>query len=301
MKPAHLQVALAATGFSFILVFSTLLKNAGMSSLEQVLLRLVLALLLTALVFRKEVRFAPKAEWGYFLLIGGAFSLFLLCALTSLALGGSIIVTIALIYTQPVFTALFATVTGQEKLSLVKGLVIATGTLGAFLVSGLDNIISLDLSVLFGLGAGFLYALYLFLKRRRAGRPMYRMFNTFLFGLCCTVLFGAVFRQFFTQPLFVGLTMPTAYHWLVLAGFAVISTMLPYGILNHVNLKEIKATEEGLLLLLDPVLGQVWAILIFAQSLSPLRFLGAALVLLSAGLSAWRRRGAILVSYRLSK
>lgn len=288
MKPAHLQVALAATGFSFILVFSSLLKDAGMSSLEQVLLRLLLALLLTALVFRKEVRFAPRKEWGYFLLTGAAFSLFLLCALTSLALGGSIIVTIALVYTQPVFTALLASCTGREKLSLLKVLVIATGTLGAFLVSGLDKIISLDLSVLFGLGAGFSFALYLFLKRRRTTEPMYRLFNTFLFGICCAVIFGLVFRQFFTQPLFVGLTMPTPYHWLVLAGFATISTMLPYGILNHVNHKEIKATEEGLLLLLDPVLGQVWAILFFAQILSPLRFLGAALVLLSASLSVLR-------------
>jgi threonine/homoserine efflux transporter RhtA len=68
-------------------------------------------------------------------------------------------------------------------------------------------------------------------------------------------------------------------------GFALFSTILPYGSLNYVKPKEIAPTSEGLLLLLDPILHSLWAALIFAQFVSPVQYLGAALIIIAAAVN----------------
>jgi drug/metabolite transporter (DMT)-like permease len=64
--------------------------------------------------------------------------------------------------------------------------------------------------------------------------------------------------------------------------FAFFSTTLPYGLLNYVKPSEVSPTTEGTILLLDPFLHNVWAVLIFQQYISLIRYLGVGLTLISA-------------------
>ncbi|MEM3699446.1 MAG: DMT family transporter [Candidatus Bathyarchaeia archaeon] len=279
------MLVVASFGFSFILVFSTLLKNAGVSSLQQVFFRVTLALPLILLLIKGNFKLEKK-DLPYFVLIGFIFSAFLFSALSSIVFGCPIAVSIALIYTQPFFTAALAAVSKRERITLEKVLIIAVGMVGALLASGiLTERSNLNITgISFALLAGFLYATYLFFKRMRktSYTPLQGLFNTFIFAAPCALILGLTLRLFTTNTSFIGFSMLDSYQIFLLTLFAFFSTTLPYGLLNYIKPNEVSPTTEGTLLLLDPFLHNVWAILIFQQYVSPIRYLGVGLTLLSA-------------------
>ena len=287
-------IILAALGFSFILVFSTVLKDTGMSSLEQLFLRLCFSVvtLFVVLLVKKRVHFIRRRDVPFFTAFGLVYSLFAFSGLSSIAFGTPIPVSIALVYTQPLFTAVIAWLTKKEKITVARLGVVLLGVLGAFLVSGL-----LTANVQFGLGlvfpilTGFFYAVYLLLKRHATSgvlgdyAPYQVLFGTFVFALPSVVVVGLLLQNVSSNPLFVGLTAPNWVQLGLLLVFAVVSTVLPYGLLNYVKVEEVSPTTEGLLLLGDPVLHTTWAILFFNQYVTAIQYVGGALILLSAAIS----------------
>jgi drug/metabolite transporter (DMT)-like permease len=283
---SHMLLVLACFGFSFILIFSTVLKNAGVSSLQQVLFRIVLALPLILALARGRVKI-EKGDLLYFAASGLVFSAFLFTALSSIVFGCPVAVATALIYTQPFFTATLAALTGRERMNTKRFTIVSIGVFGAFLVSGLltEPISSLSVPGLFlALSAGLLYAVYLYIKRmlKATYTPLQGLFNTFLLAVPCTLFLGLALKAFTSNPGFVGFSMLNAEQIFLLFLFAFFSTAMPYGLLNHVKPHEVSPTTEGVMLLLDPVLHNVWAVLILKQYISTPRYLGVVLILLSA-------------------
>jgi drug/metabolite transporter (DMT)-like permease len=287
-------VVLAAFGFSFILVFSTLLKNAGMSSLEQLLLRLgfSLVILLLILTVKGKLQFIRWNDAPFFAIFGLVYALFAFSGLSSIAFGTPIPVSIALVYTQPIYTAVMAWLTGQEKVTIAKLGVVILGVLGALLVAGLNiTNVQFGLGILFALLTGFFYAVYLWLKRHATRdmlnqyTPYQILFNTFLFAAPSLILVGLLLQNFSSNPLFVGLTMPNLFQLSLVFLFAAFSTVLPYGLLNYVKTQDVLPTTEGLLLLGDPILHTLWAILFFNQFVDFTQYVGGGLILLSAALN----------------
>jgi len=56
-------------------------------------------------------------------------------------------------------------------------------------------------------------------------------------------------------------------------------------LLNYVRVEEVSPTTEGLLLLGDPLLHTLWAILLFKQYVTVTQYVGAGLILLSAAMN----------------
>ncbi|MEM3597063.1 MAG: DMT family transporter [Candidatus Bathyarchaeia archaeon] len=283
---SHGLLVLVSFCFSFILIFSTLLKNVGVSSLQQVLFRVTLALPLIFVLIKGEIKLEKK-DLPYFALIGFVFSAFLFSALSSIVFGCPIAVSTALIYTQPFFTVILAALSKKEKVTPRKFVIILIGMVGALLASGIltEHYLTINITgILFALFAGFLYATYLFLKRMRktSYTPLQGLFNTFIFAAICSLILGLTLRLFITDTKLIGFLIPDSYQLLLLILFAFFSTTLPYGLLNYVKTGEASPTTEGTILLLDPFLHNVWAVLIFQQYVSMVRYLGIGLILLSA-------------------
>jgi drug/metabolite transporter (DMT)-like permease len=263
----------------------------GMSSFEQLFFRLVFSLLilLSIMVYRRGLRLAVKSNAFFFAAIGSTYAFFALSGLSAIAFDTPIAVSVALIYTQPMFTTVISFATGQEKPTVVNVLVVLLGVLGAFLVSGLAAANpqigpGVALSVL----AGFLYAIYLWLKRRapKTGyRPLHVLFNTYLFAVPILLAAWLLSRSLNADPLLIGAIMPEAGQFLLLFSFALFSTVLPYGLLNYVKAEEISPTTEGMLLLGDPLLHALWAMLFFGQYISTFQYVGAVLILVSAAMN----------------
>lgn len=293
LRKSHGFVMLAALGFSFILIFSTFLKDSGMSSLQQVLFRIGISLAMLSLILfsKKQLYFPKKEDLFFFSAFGLVFSLFLLTTLSSLVFGVPIAVAIALTFTQPIFTALISHFTKKERVTSSKLCVILVGIVGAFLVTGIElsEIVNLNvnLGVTFALSAGFFYAAYLWLKRYATGKkytPFQTLFNTFLFAFFFTMVIGVILRNFISNPLFISIKIPSIFEWVLLFLFAAVCTVLPYAVLNYVKVEEISPTTEGLILLGDPLLHIVWAILFFQQFVSFPQYFGALLILFSAAI-----------------
>lgn len=283
---SHALLILACFGFSFILVFSTLLKNAGVSSLQQVFFRIIIALPIIFVLIRGRFKL-KREDLQYFAVAGLVFSCFLLSALSSIVFGCPIAVSIALIYTQPFFTAILATISGKEKTTSRKLMAITTGVVGVFLASGIvtESLPSLNISGIgFALLAGFFYSVYLYVKRMRKAdyTPLQGLLNTFLFAVPSTLFLGKILSFFTINTSLIGLSLPNPYQLALLTLFASFSTALPYGLLNYVKPNEVSPTTEGTILLLDPLLHNLWAVLILQQYISPFRYLGVGLILLSA-------------------
>jgi len=287
-------VVLATVGFSFILVFSTVLKDTGMSSLEQVFFRLSfgLVVLLILMLCKRKFHFIRRKDVSFFASIGLVYSMFTFSGLSAVAFETPIPVAVALVYTQPIFTAIISGLTGKEKVTATKVGVILIGILGAFLVSGLQiTNLQIDLGIVFPVLAGFFYAVYLWLKRQATSdmlgdyTPYQVLFNTFLFAVPSIAIIGLILQSVSTNPLFVGITTPNAQQLGLLLLFAVFSTVLPYGLLNYVRVEEVSPTTEGLLLLGDPLLHNVWAMLFFNQYVTMTQYVGAGFILLSAAIN----------------
>ena len=285
---SHAILILVCFCFSFILVFSTLLKDAGISSLQQVFFRITLALPVIFALIRGKFKL-KREDVQYFALVGLIFSCFLFSALSSIVFGCPIAVTTSLIYTQPFFTAILATVSGKERMTLRKIAAMTMGVVGVFLVSGVltEPLPNLNIGGLgFALLSGLLYSLYLYGKRMRKAyyTPLQGLFNTFLFAVPSLILLGMVLSFFTRNVGLVGFTLPNSYQSALLVLFALFSTALPYGLLNYVKPSEVSPTTEGTILLLDPLLHNLWAVLLLQQYISPIRYLGVGLILLSAAI-----------------
>jgi len=266
-----------------------------MSSLEQLLFRLSIGLVILFLVmlFKRKFRFIHRRDFSFFAIIGIVYSLFTFSGLSSIAFGTPIPVAVALVYTQPIFTTIISRLTRKERVTALKAGVILIGVLGAFLVSGLQiTHLQIGPGIVSPVLAGFFYAVYLWLKRQTTGgvlgedyAPYQVLFNTFLFAVPSILVLGLILQSVSTNPFFVGITTPDFFQLGLLLLFAVFSTILPYGLLNYVKVEEVSPTTEGLLLLGDPLLHSLWAILLFKQYVTVMQYIGAGLILLSAAVT----------------
>jgi|GEM_PF-859906 len=288
---SHLCVLISALSLSTVLSFSKVLKGFGISSLEQMFLKVSLGCLYTLIILLLTGKFAlaKKEDLGVFTLFAFSFSLFIFTALSTIALGTPIAVATALIYTQPVYTALIAHFSKEELIDAPKAGVMCIAISGVVLVTGLAEGVSLTeentLGIIVGILAGIMYAVYLKTKRtvkKRGYQPSQMLFTTTLIAMPVIILLGLVMRLFIHNESLVGFVIPEGNEWLYVLVFGVTGLALPYGILNGVNPKDITPTSEGLLLLLDPSLNLLWSILIWHQFVSPMQYLGAILVISAA-------------------
>ena len=248
MNRSQVYVVLATVGFSFILIFTTVLKRLGMSSFEQLFFRLVFSLfiLFSWLIYRRKLRITGKKRVHFFGAIGLTYAFFALCGLSAIAFDVPIAVSVALVYTQPMFTALISFSTKKEKPTLSNTSVIVLGVIGAFLVSGLNPTDpQINIGIVFPILAGFLYAVYLWLKRRAPRdeyTPLQILFNTYLLAIPVLLAAWMIFLPFSARTLLVGVIVPDAMQLLSLFLFAMLSTVLPYGLLNYVKVEEFSPT-----------------------------------------------------------
>lgn len=290
MNRSFACVVLAAVGFSFILVFSTVLKNLGMSSFEQLFFRLGFGSLILFVVMlgRRRLHLVKRKDLPFFMAIGCTYALFGLSGLSAIAFGTPIPASVALVYTQPIFTAILSQATGKESVSSGKTAVVLFGVVGAFLVSGIQATNpQITPGIVFPVLAGFFYAIYLWLKRQSPSEyaPYQTLLYTFIFSIPFLLLFWIVFRNFSANQLFVGIILPDGWQLILLLAFALFSTVLPYGLLNYVKVDEVLPTTEGLLLLGDPLLHTLWAALLLRQFISEIQYIGAGIILVSAALN----------------
>ena len=281
-KIAVLFVLIAGTLWGSIGIFVRHYTALGLSSMQTVTIRMVIAAVLFALfvLIYKPKLYKIRWEDIWIFLGSGIISVgfFTYCYFTSIELS-SLSVAAVLLYTAPAFVMLFSLIFFKERMTVPKAISLVLAVLGCAMTTG---VIGGQLNVtlagfLFGLGSGICYALYSIFSRfalNRGYEPFTITLYTFILAAISSVAVTDVVPVWRTVTADIG-----SIGYAVL--FALVSCVLPY-VFYTLGLKYIASSTASIIATVEPVVATIIGAVIFAEPLQiPFGYLGVALVFLS--------------------
>jgi drug/metabolite transporter (DMT)-like permease len=249
-------------------------------SLVVVELRLLIAVALLApwLAWRKPgaLRVARR-DWAYFLILGlfgvAAIQGSYYHSISVLGVG----LAILLQYLAPVLIVLFDALRGKPLRGPTVFAVLAA-VIGTTLVVGHVNLHALharSVDWAIGFGSAIVFAFYILFSKR--GLERYAPETVLLYTFAIAGCFWAVV----TPPWKIIAARYDAKLWLMFLALGVFSTLVPFSFF-YAGLKRLPASDAGIVATLEPVVAVLSAALFLGEWLTPLEWLGAALVLIAA-------------------
>ncbi len=232
-----------------------------------------------ALVSKKQIRL-PKQVMLFSILAGLIFCGDLFVWHRSIIFSGAGIATI-LGNTQVFWMALIGVVLFSEKLSPIYLFSVVMAFIGVILLVGVGSVqeFSADYiqGIVFGLMTGVFYSGYI-TSIKKAGHLGFNI--SFISLMAWTSLFSALFlgaAMMIESDPYLPVDM---YTWGVLFALAFVAQSLGWFVISK-SLPKIKASQSGIVLLLQPTLATVWGALFFAESLKTLQIVGAGLTIIA--------------------
>ena len=277
-KRSYLYILVAASLWGCIGVFIKLLTSSGLTSMESVAVRGLLATILYGgyllLADRPALKINPR-HWYYFFATGVCTQLFFnWCYFTTISIS-SMSVAAVLLYTAPVFVTLMSALFFKEKLTSVKLIALVVTFVGCVLVTGLFPLNQQAISpatILYGLGAGFGYAMYSILCKFALAKysPATVTFYTFVFAAAFGVPISGLHRDLHL--------LVTDWRPLVGAfGVSVLCYVLP-NLLYARGLQHTEAGKASILSTIEPFVATLLGITLFHEEITFYKLLGMAAI-----------------------
>lgn len=278
MKKYTLAVLCAGCLWGFMGFFRRLLGEAGLGSAGMIFLRCGVAAVLYAVTMAlrspKEFYVKPKDIWCF---VGSgvcSMLLFTYCyfqAMTLMSLSAAAI----LLYTAPAIVMVLSCALFGEKFTSRKVLALLLAFGGCALVSGVGGGGAVTLpGVLYGLGAGFGYALYSIFARLAMDRGYSSSTVNFYSCLLAAIGAGAIWGV--REP--VAIMFSSWPNALLCLGNALFTCYFAY-MLYVYGLSGMEAGRASIMATVEPVVATLVGVLIFRESMTPLSACGVALVL----------------------
>ncbi|MBO7136020.1 MAG: EamA family transporter [Spirochaetaceae bacterium] len=277
----HILATIAAgLLWGLISLFIKPLSAAGFSPQAILFFRVLISSLVLLVFILATDRSLLKIQLADLWIFAGtgiiSLTLFSLCYFRTIIECGSSIAVI-LLYTSPVFVILFSAMLFKEKIDALKIAAILLTVTGCILVSGIfSQSQSMHISVksfFIGLASGLCYALYSIFSNYAL-----KKYNTL------TVIFYTFVISTFAIMPFCGISslkpLLSAKSSQLLAGIAVICTILPYFCYTF-GLKGLKTGSAAILVTIEPIIGTMVGVLVFAEALSLPVVAGIVLILTS--------------------
>lgn len=218
----------------------------------------------------------PWAIFKFTIIAGFMFYLDLSVWHRSIIYSGAGIATI-LGNTQVFWMALIGFLIFKEKLSKIYLLAVVAAFMGVSLLVGVGSDIQFSTmyirGIIFGLMTGVFYSGYMTSLKVAGHKPQEKRIS-FLSIMAWTSLFCA---------LFTGVSMliendpyipPDFYSYAVLFSLALVAQAAGWYIISS-NLSKLRASQSGIVLLLQPTFATIWGALFFAERLTLLQIVGA--------------------------
>jgi drug/metabolite transporter (DMT)-like permease len=297
----YLSLIVAAVCFGSIPVFSYYLSAFGVPSLQQALFRILFTVLFLLIGIGVAFRFRGmkiRREHRLLFILYGLFAIAcsIMAYITAIAIGTPVVIAVSLTYLYPAITLVLARFLLKEPLNPVRVAAVPLSVLGAVIVSlpiNLELTAIPLLGVILSVANGVFAALYVVFGKW-SDREGYKSTTTTSWGYTlaliwmCPLTFAA--NLVVTDPRIVGFQLslpPTA--WLLILGFALVSTTIPYTLVN-VGLKHIDASAASIILLLDPISAVIMGYLFMHQTIAFWQLIGAVLILLASVLIALEQK-----------
>lgn len=262
--------------WGLIALFVRALSAAGLSSLEIVFYRNILAALVLGAVIAVHDRSAFHIRLRDIWMFVGtgmiSIALFNFCYFYTLE-RSSVAVAALLLYTSPVFVMVLSVLLFREKLTSRKLLSVCITIAGCACITGVfaQAQTAPPLIVLCGLGSGLFYGLYSIFGKFALKRyhTITVSFYTFVFAAIATAPFCAVKCASFTAA------HPTAL--LLGIGLAVVCTVAPF-LLYTGGLNGVPASQAAILATVEPLVGSLLGVVVFGDPFTVWTVLGMVLI-----------------------
>lgn len=271
------RTGLRAAGYVFVgalgiqassAISSTMFSDLGSPAVSSI--RLLIAAVVLLLVLRPRVRGISVRQWFNIAAFGAAMAamnMLLYASIERLPLG----IAVTLDFLGPAAVALVLSRRIREAiwaLAALAGVVLIAGPGGYFDLSGF----------LFGLGAGFCFALYTVFAEK-VGKADDDSIAT----LALSVAFAAVLSAPFGIPQITSVSAP---QWSMLALSGLIGVALPY-VVDTLAAKLSSARVIGTLFAIDPAVGSLVGWVALGEQLNALALTGIALIMVTGAVVAW--------------
>lgn len=276
-QTAYRNIILAASLWGCIGVFLKLLTAAGLSSMEGVAVRGTVAAVVYGLFLARTdpsaLHIHPR-HWYYFFGTGVCSLLFFNWCYFNAIFSSSMSVAAVLLYTSPIFVTFLSALLFREAVTPMKLAALALTFAGCALVTGLFPLGQQHVSfvtILFGLGSGFGYALYsIFGKFALRKYPSSTVtFYTFLFSAVFALPLSGLHRD---------LALLTDWRAIVGAlGIGVLCCILPY-LLYTEGLRYAEAGKAAILATIEPFVAALLGICVFREAIILYKLLGMAAI-----------------------
>ena len=264
--------------WGFLGFFTRHLAEYGIGSNSAIIVRCGIAAVCFGILIlctdRKQFRVRVRDLWCF---IGtGLFSLlfFTFCYFHAISMM-SLSVAAILLYTAPTFVMLLSAVLFHEKITRIRIIAVICAFAGCCFVSGIGTgAVLTRTGFLYGLGAGFGYALYTIFSRY-ALRLGYSS-STINFYSCILAAAGAVLI-WRPEALLHAMTASTAaFFWCLATG--VVSCFIPYMLYTY-GLTGLENSRASILASIEPVIATLAGVLIYHERMTPSVLAGVILVL----------------------
>lgn len=281
-KIAPLFVAAAAVLWGAMVIFVKHLGSAGFSAMDIVCIRAygsVFFLFPGLLLIKKDLlKICWRDSWCF--LGTGVFSIvfFSYCYFRNVEIS-SVAVSSILMYTSPVWVALFSAVLFREKITRMKTAALILAMAGCALVSGITGEVSnvSSFGILLGLGSGIGYSLYSIFGRyalNKGYQPMTVTAYTFLFasiGVLPFVDLLHILQRLNNNPEL----------WVWALGMAFFTSCMSFS-LYTIGLKYMEAGRAAVLATLEPIVSAIIGSVYYHESMSIAMVFGIIFVLVSS-------------------
>lgn len=298
LKKSYASLVIAAVCFGSIAVFSFFLTQLGVSSLQQAFFRTSFTVLYLfiglGVVYSFRNITIQRKHLTHFIVYGLiGIALGLIVYITSIAIGTPVVIAVSLTYLYPAITLILGRLFLRESLTRIRLIAVPLSIAGAIIVSlpVFPYVVTAPFAgILLALSNAVFAAIYMILGRKWSGhegyRPSVTTFWGYFFAMFWMVPIILIASLFVSDPRVVGfqLLLPLPA-WLLLLGFGLIATAIPY-LLTNVGVEKVDASAASIILLLDPISAVIFGIIFLEQPVALWQAFGAALIFLATILIA---------------
>lgn len=271
-------IIIAGILWGIISVFVTSLKSIGFSSMEVVALRVIFSAIILVIYLLVTDRSKLKIKLKDIPLFCGtgicSIVFFNFCYFQSIEIIGGAAIPALLLYTAPIFVMFMSLFLFKENITVKKVISLLVTILGMCFLTGVfsgKETITLE-GFLYGLGAGFGYALYSifgkFLLKKYDSMTITTY--TFVVASVAVIPFSGIIKDY-------NLMLNTeSLLWSL--GLALVCTILPF-ILYTKGLLKIEAGKASILATVEPFVAAIIGVTVFSEGITVEKIIGMVLIL----------------------
>jgi drug/metabolite transporter (DMT)-like permease len=276
-------VTIAGTLSGLVVFGGQVLSNFGLSLLEISIIPFLISLIiLIPIVITKKQWQVRKGTLSLFMWFGVVEAIIVLCQFGALKLGASVAMTVLLLYTQPLWTMLISYLFLNEKISrkdiwacilVLGGMILLVnpfhlqGTLAGIIVALLGGI---------GLSGWVTIGSY---ASKNNNPPLNTYFISRLFMTLFLFIGFFMMSKYSSDPNFARLNFNfPALIWGALALFGIVAELMN-NIFYLNGVKKVRAIDAGIIMLLEPIVGTILAMIFLHQPITLGIVIGGGLIL----------------------